>query len=126
MKGFPILMIASLFFIISSCHHIESKEELNIDQTIKQIIFFTNNQAYEQEAAYYDAIIELKKEFPTEIKNMKIITAANAKKYYGTFKINNCPAILINYKDKIIVKVEGEASTEQIVAPFYTALKEEL
>lgn len=123
MKGLPFLFIASLLFIASSCNHVDSKEDLNIDQNIKQLIFFTDDQAYEQEVTYYDAIIELKKEFPINIKNMKIITAANAKKYYDQFDIDGCPAILLVYNDKILVKVKGKATKEQIVKPLYSALQ---
>ncbi|KOP81922.1 small peptidoglycan-associated lipoprotein [Cytobacillus solani] len=123
MKGLPLLFIASLLFITSSCNHVDSKKDLNIDQNIKQLIFFTDDQAYEQEVSYYDAIIELKKDFPIDIKNMKIITAKNARKYYDQFDIDRCPAILLVYNDQILVKVKGEATKEQIVAPINSALE---
>ncbi|WP_419392516.1 small peptidoglycan-associated lipoprotein [Cytobacillus praedii] len=123
MKGLPLLFIASLLFITSSCTHVDLKEDLKIDQNTKQLIFFTDDQAYEQEVSYYDAIIELKKEFPIDIKNMKIITAANAKKYYDQFDIDRCPAILLVYKGKNVVAIKGETTKDQILEPLYTALK---
>ncbi|MBU8877656.1 small peptidoglycan-associated lipoprotein [Bacillus sp. FJAT-29790] len=122
MKGLPLLFIASLLFVTSSCVNTETKEELIFDQNTKQIIFFTDGKDYEQEVSYYDAIIELKKDFPNEIKNMKIITASNAQKYYNTFEIQNCPAILLIYQEKILVKIKGEATKSQIVQPFSHAL----
>jgi hypothetical protein len=123
MKGLPLLLLASLLFITSSCKHVETKEDLDIDQNIKQLIFFTDDQAYEQEVTYYDAIIELKKEFPSDIKNMKVISAAHVKKYYDSFQIDSCPAILLVYKDKVLVRVKGAVPKDQIVNPLTDALK---
>lgn len=124
MKGLPLLFIASLLFITSSCSHVDSENVLNIDQDRKQLIFFTDDQAYEKEVSYYDAIIELKKDFPIDIKNMKIITAKNAKKYYDQFDIDRCPAILLVYNDTTLVKLKGEATREQIVESLHSALKD--
>lgn len=126
MKGLPLIIIASLLFMTSSCNHIETKDDLHFEQNIKQIIFFSDYNQYEQEASYYDAIIELKKEFPDEIKNMKTITEVNARKYYDAFDIQSCPAILLIYNEEVIVKVKGEATKEQIVKPILDALKNDL
>lgn len=124
MKVYPLLFIASLLFI-SSCSNFKPKDELNLDRNSKQIIFFSNEKDYEQEAPYYDAIIELKKDFPNEIKNMKIITSNSAKKYYDTFDIQSSPAILLLYQDKVVVKIKGDTPAEQIIKPLADALKNE-
>lgn len=126
MKGLPLLLIASLLFMTSSCNQLETKGDLLFEKNIKQIIFFSDDKEYEREASYYDAIIELKKEFPNEIKSMKTINAVNAKKYYDTFDIQSCPAIILIYNEKVLVKVKGEATKEQIIQPITNALKEEL
>lgn len=125
MKVYPLLFIASLLFI-SSCSNFKPKDELNLDKNSKQIIFFSNEKDYEQEAPYYDAIIELKKDFPDEIKNMKILTSDSAKKYYDTFEVQSSPAILLLYQDKVVVKIKGDTSAEQIIKPLADALKNEL
>ncbi|KAB2337350.1 small peptidoglycan-associated lipoprotein [Cytobacillus depressus] len=122
MKRLPCLFIASLLFI-TSCQKIKHNEELIFDKNSKQIVFFSNEKDYKQEASYYDAIIELKRDFPAEIKNMKIITAENAKKYYDVFDVQSCPAILLIYKDKVLVNINGNTSTEKIIKPLAEALK---
>ncbi|GLB60367.1 hypothetical protein NCCP133_24990 [Cytobacillus sp. NCCP-133] len=93
-----------------------------IDDSVKQIIFFSDHNQYEQEVSYYDAIIELKRSFPEEIKNMKIITASDSKNYYTNFDIEGCPAILIVYQDEVLVEVKGVVPREQIVQPVANAL----
>ncbi|WP_258309743.1 small peptidoglycan-associated lipoprotein [Cytobacillus oceanisediminis] len=122
MKGLPLLIIVSLLFVTSSCNHKEAKKELMIDDSVKQIIFFSNHKQYEQEVSYYDAIIELKRSFPEEIKNMKIITASESKNYYNNFEVENCPAILLVYQDEVLVEIKGIVPKEQIVKPLANAL----
>lgn len=39
MKGLPLLLITALLFVTSSCNHKEVKEELKIDDNVKQLIF---------------------------------------------------------------------------------------
>ncbi|MBP2239966.1 hypothetical protein J2Z40_000519 [Cytobacillus eiseniae] len=123
MKGLLLTIIAFLFFVTSSCNQLEPNIDWMIKHNIKQLIFFTDEKAYKQEASYYDAIIELKKEFPNEIKNMVIITAPNAKKYFNVFDIQSCPAILLIYNEEVIVKVDGDATVNQIVNPIAKVLK---
>jgi hypothetical protein len=108
--------------VTSSCNHKEAKKELMIDDSVKQIIFFSNHKQYEQEVSYYDAIIELKRSFPEEIKNMKIITASESKNYYNNFEVENCPAILLVYQDEVLVEIKGIVPKEQIVKPLANAL----
>ncbi|MEH7125514.1 small peptidoglycan-associated lipoprotein [Bacillus sp. JJ1773] len=110
---------------ITSCNHFKPQDELIFDNNRKQIIFFSNEKDYEEEASYYDAIIELKKEFPDEIKNMKIISSDKAKRYYEAFDVQSSPTILIIHQEKVIVKIKGDTSTEQIIKPLSDALKSE-
>lgn len=124
MKGLsPLLIIVLLLFMTSSFNHKESKKKLLIDDSVKQIIFFSDNKKYEQEVSYYDAIIELKRSFPEEIKNMKIITASESKNYYNTYEVKDCPAILLVYQDKVMVKIKGNVPKDQIVQPIANALE---
>ncbi|MEH7346895.1 small peptidoglycan-associated lipoprotein [Bacillus sp. JJ1532] len=124
MKVFLLFFIASFLFI-TSCNHFKPQDELIFDNNRKQIIFFSNEKDYEEEASYYDAIIELKKEFPDEIKNMKIISSDKAKRYYEAFDVQSSPTILIIHQEKVIVKIKGDTSTEQIIKPLSDALKSE-
>ena len=123
MKGKPFLIMASALFLMVSCDNQKQIiSSLTIDQNTKQLIFFSNAEEYEQEVTYYDAIIELKKDYPEEIKNMKILTSSDSKKYFKTFQIDRCPALIIFYKNEEILKIEGKAATEEIVAPVSNAL----
>ncbi|MBY6050526.1 small peptidoglycan-associated lipoprotein [Cytobacillus firmus] len=123
MKGLPLLLITALLFLTSSCNHKEVKEELKIDDNVKQLIFFTDNKQYEQEISYYDAIIELKRSYPELIKDMKVITAAEAS-HLSNYKVENCPAILLVYQDKVLVEIKGTVSKDKIIYPLAKAMDE--
>ncbi|MBG9654228.1 MAG: small peptidoglycan-associated lipoprotein [Bacillota bacterium] len=124
MKGLPFLLITALLLVTSSCNHKEVKEELKIDDSVKQLIFFTDNKQYEQEISYYDAIIELKRSYPELIKDMKVITAAEAS-HLSNYKVENCPAILLVYQDKVLVEIKGTVSKDKIINPLAKAMDEE-
>jgi|SRR4051794_30462901 hypothetical protein len=124
MKGKSILLIASTLLLIMSCDKKESINLWSIDQNTKQIVFFSDKEDYEQEVSYYDAIIQLKREYPEEIKNMKTLSASELKNYAHIFQINHCPALLVYYQDQVIVEIEGKATTDEIVDPVANVLSD--
>lgn len=124
MKGLPLILVTALLFVTSSCNHKEVKEELRIDDSVKQLIFFTDKKQYEQEISYYDAIIELKRSYPELIKDMKVITAAEAGNL-SNYTVENCPAMLLVYQDEVLVEIEGTVSKDMIIYPLTKALDEE-
>ncbi|MCS0791200.1 small peptidoglycan-associated lipoprotein [Cytobacillus pseudoceanisediminis] len=123
MKGLPLILITALLFVTSSCNHKEEKKELKIDDSVKQLIFFTDKKQYKQEISYYDAIIELKRSYPDLIKNMKIITASESS-HISNYNVENCPAMLLVYQNKVIVEIKGTVPKEKIIHPLADAMDE--
>lgn len=124
MKGKSSLIVASTLLLIMSCDRKESINSWSIDQNTKQVVFFSDEEDYEQEVSYYDAIIQLKREYPEEIKNMKTLSASEMKDYTHIFQINHCPALLVYYKDQVIVEIEGNATIDEIVTPVANVLSD--
>jgi hypothetical protein len=122
MKRFRFLLLASFMILTVSCSKTKAADDLMLDSSQKQVIFFTDESDYQNEAPYYDAIIELRKEFPDEMKKMKVMTAAKAKKYYNTFGIKGCPAILVLHQNRIAAKVNGDVSKDKIIEALSKAL----
>lgn len=120
MKGFPLYILIFSFIITASC----SKQEatLALDKDAKQVIFFSEEKEYYQEVAYYDALIELKKNFPAEMENLMVLTSSAEKEYYDKFDIKSGPALIVIYNDKIMVRIYGDATKEQIIKPVSNAL----
>ncbi|WP_019152953.1 hypothetical protein [Robertmurraya massiliosenegalensis] len=121
MKMMPILIV--LLMIISGCQN--QNDRFEIDSEIKQIIFFSDEKEHANlhiEAPYYDAIIELRQQFPDEFKEMKTLAPTKEKDIFERFAINECPAILIVHNDEILAMVSGESSKEDILQPIEEAL----
>lgn len=121
MKGLLFFALTALLLVTTSCSN-EKEAKLFIDQHVKQVVFFSDSSNYNNEASYYDAIIELKQNFPNEIKNMKIVNPTDTKKYFKAFDIDDCPAIVVVYEEETLVKVVGDVSKEHIIEPMAKAL----
>ncbi|MBB6443685.1 adenylate kinase family enzyme [Bacillus benzoevorans] len=115
-------MMASTLLLMTACENKEQADSLSLASNSKQIVFFSDEEEYEEEISYYNAIIELKKEYPEEIKNMKVLTASEVEEYYNTFRVNHCPAILVYYHNHVIVQIQGDAETRDIINPIANAL----
>ncbi len=125
MKGLPLLLLASLLVMTGSCSK-SNANELKIKQDVKQIVFFSNEDDYAGEAPYYDALIELKKSFPTEVKKMIVFSPTKAKQYLKTYHIDSCPALIVIYNSKVIVKINGDTTKEDIIQPIAKVLSNDL
>lgn len=121
MNGLRQLLLASSILILGSCSILE-KKELQFKNNVKQIIFFSDEENYEAENSYYDALIELRNRFPNEIKNMLILSSNNAKPYYQAYQIDSCPALLVIYNNEVVVKIIGAATKDEIIKPITDVL----
>jgi hypothetical protein len=125
MKGLAAVYMFSLLFFTASCNNHYSIDSLSIKDNVKQIIFFSDETNVQQESAYYDAIIELRKDFPKEIENMMVFSKDEGKKYFDSIQIKNSPAIIVIYNNEIVANINGLASKDQIMQPISKALLQE-
>ncbi|WP_449539863.1 small peptidoglycan-associated lipoprotein [Ferdinandcohnia sp. Marseille-Q9671] len=114
-----ILFVLS-FFILSSCSSTKSQPPV-LESDEKQIIFFSDEDNLRDESNYYDALLELRNKFPTEIANMKVISSDDTR-YYTQYDIEEYPSLLVVHQDKILQKIEGIAEKEEIMNPIEDAL----
>ena len=121
MRALSFVLAASLL-LIAACDGTGKPEKLKIDQGVSQVIFFSDDTNYTHEAAYYDAIIELKRDFPEEMDNMMVLTGDEAADYHQQFNVTSHPAILVFFQEQVVAKVDGIATKEQIVLPLSKAL----
>jgi len=124
-KGLSMLIVIMLLLIIVSCDISKSNDVLPFDKDVKQLIFLSDESEYQYEAAYYDALIELKKTFPEAVKNMKTINPNRSEEYLDFLTIKENPAIIVVYNNQIVATVNGEESVEEIVQPIAKVLEEE-
>lgn len=125
MKSLSFVFVATFLFLTASCNPVNNSDQLELNGDIKQVVFFSDDENYKQEASYYDAIIELKKEYPAAFDDIVVIPAANANKYYDLFKVKQFPAILIVHQDEVIANVNGNVTKDQIIEPLSAVLNNE-
>ncbi|SHT03261.1 Uncharacterised protein [Mycobacteroides abscessus subsp. abscessus] len=125
MKGFSTLIVIMLLLIIVSCDSLKSSDVLPFDKNVKQLIFLSDESEYQYEAAYYDALIELKKTYPEAVKNMKTINPNRSEEYLDFLTIKENPAIIVVYNNEIVATVNGEETVEEIVQPIAKVLEDQ-
>ncbi len=124
LKGFSTLIVIMLLLFIVSCDSSKSNDVLPFDENVKQLIFLSDESEYQYEAAYYDALIELKETYPEAVKNMKTINPNRSEEFLDFLTIKENPAIIVVYNNEIIATVNGEESVEEIVQPIAKVLDE--
>jgi hypothetical protein len=125
MKGYVAVYIISLFVFTASCSKNDSIDSLSIKKNVNQMIFFSDETNLNKEVPYYDAIIELRRDFPTEVENMMVFTREEGKKYYESLQIENSPALIVIYNNEVVANIHGTASKEQIIQPILNVLSDE-
>lgn len=125
MKSLSFVFVATFLFLTASCNPVSDSDKLELNGEIKQVVFFSDDENYREEASYYDAIIELKKEYPAAFEDIVVISAANANKYYDLFQVNQFPAILIVHQDEVLANVNGNVTKDQIIEPLSAVLNNE-
>lgn len=118
MKAFTLIILSFIF--LSSCSSYQTQPTLpEIDE--KQIIFFSDEDNLHNESNYYDALLELRNKFPTEIANMKVVSSED-NRLYTKYKIEEYPSLLIIEQDKVLEKIEGNVDKEEIIIPLENVL----
>ena len=111
---------------LSSCQPAETATitiQGNSDE--KQLLFFSDESNIHREANYYDALLELKKQFPREISNMKVVSSSEQKNIYKQYNISEYPSLLVVYKSEVLTLIEGNVSKKEILEPIIEELSKE-
>lgn len=117
-----ILMLGNIIFLSScSSQNNLTAAEINID---RGILFYSDESNFQEEDSYYEALIELKRNFPGEFKNYKIV-GRNQEHDSALGALNDTyPALLVIQDNEVVCKVIGKASKDDILIPVSTTLNE--
>lgn len=124
MKRSILIIFIIPVVVLSSCNNIlfsEGPSDFTINRD-KQIVFFSDDKNIDREAIYYDALLDIKEEFPEEFKNMRVISE---NKDNHRYEVDTYPTLLVVSKEEILVQIEGRVlSKEEILEPVSNALLE--
>ncbi|MCY9414946.1 hypothetical protein MOF43_21355, partial [Bacillus haynesii] len=94
-------------FLTSGCslsHIMPDQHHQSANQRHLKLLFFSDDEHMEQEVAYYDALLDLKKEFPEQVSNMEI----SHDKGQWKKEVKIFPSLLLVNDKKVLVKIEGK------------------
>ncbi|MFC0274663.1 hypothetical protein ACFFIX_25385 [Metabacillus herbersteinensis] len=121
----PILFAIIMSVLVLSSCDISQVSSNGLNDGVfeeKQLLFFSDDKNIDREAVYYDALLDLQKEFPEKVDNMKVIAA---KQEYGPFEVDTYPSLLVIDEQQIIVHIEGSVlSKDEITKPILEALSD--
>lgn len=110
------ISIAFLLLSTSCATAKQNKIPSEVQTDGRQILFFTNQEVMDNEAVYYDALLDLRKQFPEEFKNMIVYQEGHS--VVKKFDINTFPAIVVIDDHNVVFHIEGSvAKKEDIVQP---------
>ncbi len=122
MKRSILIVLIIPAVVLSSCVNIQFSEgpsDLTITKD-KQIVFFSDDDNIDREAVYYDALLDIRENFPDEFENMKVISEKADNRLY---EVDTYPSLLVVSKEEILVQIEGAVvSKEDILEPVSNAL----
>lgn len=111
------LMIISSIFLLSSCFStaasIENPLLQHEDETIA--VLFSDSSNMQEEKTYYDALLELKQDYPSNIPSLLIVDA-NDRDLIRHFNIEQFPTMLVLTGEQENLRMEGVFSKDEILA----------
>ncbi|MDQ0243984.1 hypothetical protein J2S09_001529 [Bacillus fengqiuensis] len=90
------------------------QQGITIQSIEKQVLLFSNDDNARAEELYYDALLDLRTEFPEELKNVQIIHQSTVLINDDLIELHSYPALLLVENNEIVAKIEGTVSKQDI------------
>jgi hypothetical protein len=117
-----VIFITLSFFILSSCQENRTITHIQFPDDARTLVFFSDESDIQNESTYYDAIIDLKRSFPDEVANLKVIHSDSEKILYKQFNIKTTPSLIVVHQNEVVTQVEGRKQKEDIIVSIEQAL----
>ncbi|MGF2615489.1 hypothetical protein FZC84_14590 [Rossellomorea vietnamensis] len=117
-----VLLLGNIIFLSScSLQNDRTAAGLNIE---KGILFYSDENNISEEDSYYEALIELKDTYPSQFENYVIVAKNKENASSFAFLNDTYPALLVIEDNKVVCKVAGKISRQEILKPVSDTLKE--
>ncbi|MGM0844436.1 MAG: hypothetical protein ACQEUT_05625 [Bacillota bacterium] len=117
-----ILLLGNIMFLSScSLQNDQTAAGINIE---KGILFYTDENNFMEEDSYYDALIELKQDYPGHFDNYVIVAKTNDDASTFASLNDTYPALLVIEDHRVVYKVTGKTLKKDILKPVSTTLDE--
>lgn len=116
-RRLTVFFIPIFLFILTSC---TSNEEVITNYPFLQkkdeniTLLFSDDQFITEEGNYYDALLDLKRQYPHKIRYFNIIHSKQ-QDLVQHYEINEYPTLLVIHNEKIAIRVQGPLQKAEIL-----------
>ncbi|WP_408010825.1 hypothetical protein ACJROX_11095 [Pseudalkalibacillus sp. A8] len=113
--GFLSIPLISILAFLSSCQFEPEYGYLPVDLESEELntLIFSSRSNQEEEKSYYDALLQLQKDYPQKLNSIQIIKKKNeqAVNYYNVYTF---PTVIVLDGEDEIVRLEGKKQVDDI------------
>ncbi|PYZ97830.1 hypothetical protein CR205_04345 [Alteribacter lacisalsi] len=123
-KAFLLSVLLAALWMCTGCQSDRTSADHSLlgeeDETVT-VLFSDETQAVE-EAEYYEAVVDLHRNYSDQVLPVKVVHA-DEDNLVSSYEVNSFPTLLIIEDNRVIKRIEGELSTEQILNELKTGLQ---
>jgi hypothetical protein len=111
-----IFLLGCSFLLLSSCQYGNRENDPRLRTLLEaDVLYISNEQDLTIENEYYNALIEIKKLYPSELQEVIVLSQDDIRNLEEELRVKTYPTLLLIEHQEIIAKIEGENETESII-----------
>ncbi|MFD1735647.1 thioredoxin domain-containing protein [Bacillus salitolerans] len=104
------------FLLLSSCQFENRENDPRLLSLLEaDALLVSNEDTVDFENNYYDAILEIKKLYPTVLEEVVVVSHDEIKKLKNKLEIETYPTLLLISNKKVITKIQGKQEKDEIL-----------
>ncbi|MBD8068460.1 hypothetical protein [Bacillus sp. PS06] len=120
MKMFSMFILSIAF--LTSCQHDSRESDIFNYDAEDYILFISDEENLDKEGNYYDALLELKKIYPSDLLELKVVSIKEFEND-SSLNISTFPTLLVIKNKTVIKQINGDPETDEIIISIENALK---
>lgn len=116
MRKTPFLIVSALlFFVVPSCskNEVLSDHPYLLKKNENITILFSDDHSIHHEGNYYDALLDVKRNYPEKIRSFNIIHSSE-RDLVRFYEITQYPTLLVVHNQDVAVRIEGFLQKQEI------------
>jgi hypothetical protein len=112
-----VLLLATSLLFLSSCQFGKSANEPKLNSLLEaDALYISNEKDLMLENEYYNALIEVKKLYPEDLKDVILLSNKDIENIEKELRVSIYPTLLLIERNEIIAKIEGENEKATIIS----------
>ncbi|WP_066176411.1 hypothetical protein [Bacillus marinisedimentorum] len=127
MKKYIPFILLLFIFTLSSCQLENSVQgDEGAAGSGYHLLLVSDEEYMDHEGEYFDALLELKQDFPEKLKNVSVVSSEqDLNKYAEGLEINHYPCLVVVKEQEVLTMIEGKQSEDFIIDNLVRTLNEQ-